>query len=74
MNTLTVAVLKRRGMATRTSDMVPLSKARSRFSVIADEAKARAEEIITKNGDNYVALIDADKLDYYCRIERAPAA
>ena len=32
--------------------------------------KAGAEKIITKNGESYVALIDADRLDYYHRLER----
>ena len=31
---------------------------------------AGAEKIITKNGESYVALIDADRLDYYHRLER----
>lgn len=57
-------------MAIKTSDVVPLSQARSRLSEIADEAKAGAEKIITKNGASYVALIDAGKLDYYHRLER----
>lgn len=57
-------------MAIKTSDVVPLSQARSRLSEIADEAKAGAEKIITKNGESYVALIDAGKLDYYHRLER----
>lgn len=57
-------------MAIKTSDVVPLSQARSRLSEIADEVKAGAEKIITKNGESYVALIDAGKLDYYHRLER----
>jgi prevent-host-death family protein len=57
-------------MGIKTSDVVPLSQARSRLSEIADEAKAGAEKIITKNGESYVALIDAGKLDYYHRLER----
>ena len=39
-------------------------------SELADQAKAGAEKIITKNGESYVALIDADRLDYYHRLER----
>jgi hypothetical protein len=35
---------------------------------LADQAKAGAEKIITKNGESYVALIDADRLDYYHRL------
>ena len=57
-------------MATRISDVVPLSEPRSHPSEIADEAKAGAEKIIAKNGESYVALIDAGKLDCYHRIER----
>ena len=58
-------------MSIKTSDVIPLSQARSRLSEIADEVKAGAEKIITKNGESYVALIDAGKLDYYHRLERA---
>src|SRR5450759_2821270 len=57
-------------MAIKTSDVIPFSQARSRLSEIADEVKAGAEKIITKNGESYVALIDAGKLDYYHRLER----
>lgn len=44
--------------------------ARANLSELADQAKAGAEKIITKNGESYVALIDADRLDYYHRLER----
>ena len=52
------------------SDVVPFTQARARLSELADQAKAGAEKIITKNGESYVALIDADRLDYYHRLER----
>lgn len=52
------------------SDIVPLTQARAKLSELADEVKAGAEKIITKNGESYVALIDADRLDYYHRLER----
>lgn len=52
------------------SDIVPLTQARANLSELADEVKAGAEKIITKNGESYVALIDADRLDYYHRLER----
>lgn len=52
------------------SDVVPLSHARANFSELAEAVKAGAEKIITKNGESYVALIDADRLDYYHRLER----
>jgi antitoxin (DNA-binding transcriptional repressor) of toxin-antitoxin stability system len=51
-------------------DVVPFTHARANLSELADEAKAGAEKIITKNGESYVALIDSDRLDYYHRLER----
>ncbi len=50
-------------------DVVPLTQARAHLSELADEAKAGVEKIITKNGESYVALIDAERLDYYHRLE-----
>jgi antitoxin (DNA-binding transcriptional repressor) of toxin-antitoxin stability system len=52
------------------SDVVPFTQARARLSELADMVKGGAEKIITKNGESYVALIDADRLDYYHRLER----
>lgn len=52
------------------SDVVPFTQARANLSELADQAKAGAEKIITKNGESYVALIDANRLDYYHRLER----
>lgn len=51
-------------------DVVPFTQARANLSELADQAKAGAEKIITKNGESYVALIDAERLDYYHRLER----
>ena len=51
-------------------DVVPFTQARANLSELADQAKAGAEKIITKNGESYVALINADRLDYYHRLER----
>jgi prevent-host-death family protein len=51
-------------------DIVPFTQARAHLSELAEQAKAGAEKIITKNGESYVALIDADRLDYYHRLER----
>ncbi len=50
-------------------DVVPLTQARANLSELADQAKSGAEKIITKNGESYVALIDAERLDYYHRLE-----
>ena len=57
-------------MAIATSDVVPFTVARANLSELAEQAKAGAEKIITKNGESYVALIDAERLDYYHRLER----
>ncbi|MDL2354859.1 MAG: type II toxin-antitoxin system Phd/YefM family antitoxin [Pseudomonadota bacterium] len=51
-------------------DIIPLSHARANFSELAEEVKAGAEKIITKNGESYIALIDASRLDYYHQLER----
>jgi antitoxin (DNA-binding transcriptional repressor) of toxin-antitoxin stability system len=52
------------------SDRVPFTQAGANLSELADQAKAGAEKIITRNGQSYVALIDADRLDDYHRLER----
>ncbi len=57
-------------MVFSSTDVVSLMHARANLSEVADQAKAGAEKIITKNGVSYVALIDADRLDYYHRLER----
>jgi prevent-host-death family protein len=57
-------------MTIATADVVPLTQARANLSELADQVKAGAEKIITKNGESYVALIDSDRLDYYHRLER----
>ena len=51
-------------------DVVPFTQARANLSELAELVKAGAEKIITKNGESYVALIDAERLDYYHRLER----
>lgn len=57
-------------MSFSANDIVPLSTARANFSELAEEVKAGAEKIITKNGESYIALIDACRLDYYHQLER----
>lgn len=57
-------------MTFSTSDVVPLSQARATLSELAEQVKAGAEKIITKNGESYVAIIDARRLDYYHQLER----
>lgn len=58
-------------MSFSTADVLPLSQARARLSELAEQAKAGREKIITKNGESYVALIDAARLDHYHQLERA---
>ncbi|HEX4511468.1 MAG TPA: type II toxin-antitoxin system Phd/YefM family antitoxin [Burkholderiaceae bacterium] len=57
-------------MTLTAADVIPMTQARSHLSDLADQVKAGAEKIITKNGESYVALIDARKLDYYHQLER----
>lgn len=42
---------------------VPLTQARSTPYELADQVKAGAEKIVSKNGESHVALIDADRLN-----------
>ena len=51
-------------------DVVAFSQARANLADLAEQVKAGAEKIITKNGESYVALIDSNRLDYYHRLER----
>jgi prevent-host-death family protein len=57
-------------MSITAKDVVPFTQARATLSELADEVKQGSEKVITKNGESYVALIDADRLDYYHRLER----
>lgn len=57
-------------MSFQASDVIPFSQARANLSDLAIQVKAGSEKIITKNGESYVALIDADRLDYYHQLER----
>mgnify|MGYP003575114337 CR=1 FL=1 len=58
------------GMAISARDVVSLSQARANLSELAEQVKAGAEKIVTKNGESYVAIIDAQRLDYYHQLER----
>ena len=57
-------------MSIAAKDVVPFTQARATLSELADEVKQGSEKVITKNGESYVALIGADRLDYYHRLER----
>lgn len=52
-------------------DIIPFSAARTHLSDLVLEVQNGAEKIITKNGEPVVAVIDAKRLDYYHRLERA---
>lgn len=52
------------------NDVISLSQARATLSELAEQVKAGAEKIVTKNGESYIAIIDAERLDYYHRLER----
>ena len=57
-------------MAITSEDIVPLNKVRASLTSLAEAARAGHEKIITKNGESYVALVDARQLDHYHRLER----
>jgi prevent-host-death family protein len=57
-------------MAISSNDIVPLSQVRARLTELAEEVHAGGEKIITRNGESYVALIDARRLDHYHSLER----
>ena len=57
-------------MSIAARDVIPFSQARATLSELAEQVKAGAEKIITRNGQSYVALIDAERLDYYHQLER----
>ncbi len=57
-------------MGVKSDDIVPLNQVRARFTELAEEVRAGAEKIITRNGESYVALVDARRLDHYHSLER----
>ena len=57
-------------LAITSRDIVPLNQVRARFTELAEEVRAGNEKIITRNGESYVALVDARRLDHYHRLER----
>ncbi len=56
-------------MGKLTTSVVPFSQARATLSELAKQVTAGAEKIITKHGERYVALIGAQRLDYYHQLE-----
>lgn len=57
-------------MSISSEDIVPLNQVRARFTELAEKVRDGNEKIITRNGESYVALIDARRLDHYHRLER----
>ncbi len=58
-------------MSLSSKDIVPLTRARAKLTDLVDEVQSEHSEIIiTKNGENCTALIEAERLDHYHRLER----
>ena len=57
-------------MPISSKDVIPLGQVRARLTEIAEEVRGGSEKLITRNGEGYVALIDARRLDHYHRLER----
>ena len=58
-------------MSITVADIVPFSEARTQLSALVCEVQTGKEKIITKNGEGVAALIGAERLDHYHRLERA---
>ncbi|MFM9879679.1 MAG: type II toxin-antitoxin system Phd/YefM family antitoxin [Burkholderiaceae bacterium] len=58
-------------MAFSAADIVPFTQARATLSELIEQVQAGAEKIITRNGEGVAALIDAQRLDYYHKLERS---
>ena len=58
-------------MAISSKDIISLSHARAKLTELCEEIRSKgSEKIITKNGESCAALIDAQRLDHYHRLER----
>lgn len=57
-------------MAFSSEDIIPFGQVRARFTELAENVCAGSEKIITRNGESYIALVAAKKLDYYHRLEQ----
>lgn len=58
-------------MGITSKDIISLSHARAKLTELCTEVRSKgSEKIITKNGGSCAALIDAERLDYYHRLER----
>lgn len=57
-------------MGFQSDDVVPMNQVRASFTELAEQVRHGREKLITRNGESYVALIDARRLDHYHRLER----
>ena len=58
-------------MAISSKDIISLTHARARLTDLCDEVERDStEKIITRNGESCIALIPAERLDHYHRLER----
>lgn len=57
-------------MSIKSKDIVPINQVRARFTELAEEVRQGSEKIVTRNGESYVALVDARRLDYYHQLEK----
>jgi prevent-host-death family protein len=57
-------------MGISSDDIVPMNQVRAAFTELAEQVRRGKEKIITRNGESYVALVDARRLDHYHRLER----
>ena len=58
-------------MPISSKDIIPVTRARAKLTELCDQVKREhGEKILTKNGESCAALIDAERLDHYHRLER----
>lgn len=57
-------------MGIEAKDIVPMNQVRARLTELSEEVRGGREKVITRNGESYVALVDARRLDHYHRLER----
>ncbi len=58
-------------MAISSKDIISLTHARAQLTELCEEVQTKGrEKIITKNGESCAALIDANRLNHYHRLER----
>ncbi|MGH7794573.1 MAG: type II toxin-antitoxin system Phd/YefM family antitoxin [Candidatus Binatia bacterium] len=58
-------------MPISSKDIIPLTRARAKLTELCNQVKREhGEKILTKNGESCAALIDAERLDHYHRLER----